>query len=120
MTRATTDYERIEADPAQRVELRKEELILAVTCALSEELERQGLTKMELADRMGTTRSHITQLLAGGRNLTLGSIAHMADALGCKVEMHLVPHRRPAAQARARAAAAKAKSPARRAPVARR
>jgi transcriptional regulator with XRE-family HTH domain len=113
MTRATTDYERIEADPAQRVELRKEELILAVTCALSEELERQGLTKMELADRMGTTRSHITQLLAGGRNLTLGSIAHMADALGCKVEMHLVPHRRPAA--RARAAVAKAKAPARRA-----
>lgn len=93
MTRAKTDYERIEGDPTQRLLLRKEELILAVTNAISEELERQDLTKMELADRMGVARSNVTMLLAGGRNLTLGSIAHLADALGCEVKVQLVPRR---------------------------
>jgi transcriptional regulator with XRE-family HTH domain len=93
MTRAKTDYERIEADPAQRAALRKEELILAVTCAVSEEIERQQITKTDLAQRMGTSRSHVTMLLGGGRNLTLGTIAEMAEALGCKVEVRLVPRR---------------------------
>jgi hypothetical protein len=87
--RPTTDYERAEADPAQRPGLCKEELILAATCAICEEMERQDVTKAELARRLGRTRGHVTQLLDGGRNLTLGSIAEVADALGCKVEIGL-------------------------------
>lgn len=96
MTRPKTDYERIEADPAQRAALRKEELILAATCAISEELERQGVNKAELARRLGRTRGHVTQLL-GGRNLTLGSLAEMADALGCRVEVSVTSTKRSAA-----------------------
>jgi hypothetical protein len=89
MTRPTTAYERLETDPAQRAELRKKELILAVTCAISAELERQGVNKAEFARRLGRTRAHVTQLLAGDSNLTLGSIAEMADALGCTAEINL-------------------------------
>lgn len=106
-----TDYERIEADPTQRAELRKEELILAVTNAIAEEMDRQGLSKADLARRLGTTRSHVTQLLAGGRNLMLGSIAEIADAVGCKLEVRLVRHGRPAK--RAAAERAKGKKPTR-------
>lgn len=84
-----TDYERIEADPRQRPGLRREELILAVTNAISEELERQGVTQAELARRLDTTRGHVSQILAGGRNLTLATIAEVADALGCRVEVRL-------------------------------
>lgn len=104
MTRGKTDYERMEADPAHRPGLRKEELILAATCAISEELERQGVNKAELARRLGRTRGHVTQLLAGGRNLTLGSIAEMADALGCKVEINLTRGKTAGAKSLKRAA----------------
>jgi transcriptional regulator with XRE-family HTH domain len=57
---------------------------------------RQGVTKSALARRLNTTRSNITQLLGGGRNLTLGKLAEMADALGCKVELHLAARRQAA------------------------
>lgn len=104
MTQRMTDYERIEADPKQRVALRKEELILAVTNAIAEEMDRQGVSKSELARRMDRTRGHVTQLLAGGRNFTLGSIAEIADAIGCKVEVRLEARRRAAARPRRRSA----------------
>lgn len=85
-----TDYARIEADPSPRPSLRREELLLAATNAIAAEMERQGVTKAELARRMQRTRGHVTQLLAGDRNLTLASIAEVAEALGCKVEVRLV------------------------------
>jgi transcriptional regulator with XRE-family HTH domain len=105
MTRPRTDYERIEADPAQRVALRAEELMLAATNALSEELERQGLTKAALAGRLGRTRGDITQIFSGGRNLTLRTLAEVADALGCKVQLALVPQRGGGKRAPTKAAA---------------
>jgi antitoxin component HigA of HigAB toxin-antitoxin module len=91
--RPRTDYERIEADPKQRPALRAEELLLAATCALSEEMERQDLTKAALAAKMGRTRGDITQILSGARNLTLRTLAEVADALGCKVTIGIVPQR---------------------------
>lgn len=104
MTRHKTEYERIEADPKQRPALRAEELLLAATCALSEEMERQGLTKAALAERMGRTRGDITQILSGSRNLTLRTLAEVADALGCKVQLAVVPARGAGRQAQRSAA----------------
>jgi antitoxin HicB len=98
VTRRKTDYERIEADDKQRPALRAEELVLAATCALSEELERQGLTKAGLAERMGRTRGDISQVFSGSRNLTLRTLAELADALGCKVQLEVVPDRRKGAR----------------------
>jgi transcriptional regulator with XRE-family HTH domain len=90
MTRAMTDYERIEADPSLRRELHGEELLMAATCAISEEMARQGLTKAALAQCMGRTRGDITQILSGARNMTLRTLAEVADALGCRVDVDLV------------------------------
>jgi hypothetical protein len=100
VTRPKTDYERIEADDKQRPALRAEELQLAATCALAEELERQGLTKSALAERMGRTRGDISQIFSGSRNITLRTLAEVADALGCKVELAVVPQRRAATRAK--------------------
>jgi antitoxin HicB len=94
MARGMTDYERIEADPTQRAALRAEDLLLAASCAIAEEMERQGLTKAALAGRMGRSRGHVTQLLSG-RNLTLRTLAEVADALGCKVQLSIAPARGP-------------------------
>ncbi|HWW94433.1 MAG TPA: helix-turn-helix transcriptional regulator [Vicinamibacteria bacterium] len=67
--------------------LRQEELILKAATALSELLEREGITKVELAKRLGKTKGFVTQILAGDKNLTLRTIADVADALGHRVDV---------------------------------
>jgi transcriptional regulator with XRE-family HTH domain len=75
------------------------------TCeALTAKLERQGVNQSELARRLGKTRGDVSQLLSGGRNLTLGTIAELADALGCIVKVQFVANERAAARARRRSA----------------
>jgi plasmid maintenance system antidote protein VapI len=69
--------------------LRQEELILAAGIALCELLEREGVTKTELAKRLGCTKGFVTQILAGDTNLTLRTIADVADALGHRVHVNL-------------------------------
>lgn len=68
--------------------LNQEELILDVTEAISVELANSGMMKKELADKLGKTKGYISQIL-GGRNLTLRTLADIADALGCKVHLGL-------------------------------
>jgi transcriptional regulator with XRE-family HTH domain len=79
----------LKADREQRPTPRREELILEVTEALTQAMAAAGVTRAELARRLGSTRGHVSQLLAGGRNLTLGTIAEIADALGCTVELRV-------------------------------
>jgi transcriptional regulator with XRE-family HTH domain len=44
--------------------------------------QEQNLTQAELARRMGVKPPYIAGLEAGTRNLTLGQLANIADALG--------------------------------------
>jgi transcriptional regulator with XRE-family HTH domain len=91
MTRQVTTYESFRDASAQnRRLLRQEELILEVTEALSEALAREGVTKAELARRLGKTKGFVSQILAGGRNLTLRTVADVADVLGCRVRVEVL------------------------------
>ena len=86
MNRPLTDYELFEqASERNRRLLREEELILEVTEAVSAVMQEEGITKAQLAKRMGRTKGFITQLLSGGRNLTLRTLAGLADALEARV-----------------------------------
>lgn len=88
MTKARTDYEAFErSSVTNRRLLREEELILDVTEALSEMLEEEGVTQAMLAQRLGKTKGFVSQILAGGRNLTLRTIADIADALGYRIHI---------------------------------
>jgi transcriptional regulator with XRE-family HTH domain len=111
MSRAKTDYERIEADPRARPALRREELLLEVQEAIAGAMEAQGVSRAELASRLGKTKGFVTQILSSERNLTLGTLAELADALGCAVQVRL-ERRSSAESARGRAAV---RTPARRA-----
>ena len=59
----------------------QERLILDVTELLAGALEDGGVTRAELARRLGRTPGFVSQLLGGGRNLTLRTIADIAAAL---------------------------------------
>jgi len=91
MTRQMTTYESFRSASVQnRHLLRQEELILEVTEALSEAMIRQGISKAELARRLGKTKGFVSQILAGGRNLTLRTIADVADTLECQVRVQVL------------------------------
>jgi transcriptional regulator with XRE-family HTH domain len=78
-----TEVERFERSSIENRRLLKQEgLILDVTEALSAAIEESGLTRSELARRLGKTKGFVSQLLAGGRNLTLRTVADIADAIG--------------------------------------
>lgn len=64
--------------------LRQERLILDVTEQLAGALENSGVTRAELARRMGRTPGFVSQVLGGGRNLTLRTIADIAAALSLR------------------------------------
>ncbi len=86
--RELTTYEEMELEDAQG--LRQEELILEVTEALARALRSSGLTQSELAARLGKTKGFVSQIMSGGRNLTLRTLSDVAGAIGCRVQVNLV------------------------------
>lgn len=53
-------------------------------------MEDQGITRVELAERMRRTPAYVTQVLSEGRNLTMKTMVTIARALGSKVIIDLV------------------------------
>lgn len=62
----------------------QELLITEVAEAIWAALEDAGVTKTELATRMGATKSYVSQVLSGSRNMTLRTLSDICFALGKK------------------------------------
>jgi len=67
----------------------REELVYNVTEDLLIALEVMGLNKKELACRLGKSRSYVTQMLSGARNMTLGSLSDICFAIDLKPKVTL-------------------------------
>ena len=63
------------------------DLIMEVTETLCELLENEKVSRKELADRLGKSKGFVSQLLNGGRNLTLRTVADILHVLGYKVSL---------------------------------
>lgn len=61
--------------------LAREDLIYNVTEDLLVLMERLDVSKKELARRLGRSKSYVTQLLSGARNMTLGTLSDVCFAL---------------------------------------
>jgi transcriptional regulator with XRE-family HTH domain len=71
-----------------------EELSLLVTQLMNEinwHMRERSLTRADLASRMGVSPGRISQVLSGGENLTLRTLASLATALDARFEMDLRP-----------------------------
>lgn len=71
---------------------------LAVTYTLVDQLliarTRAGLTQEAVAMRMGTTKSAISRLETAGKHTpSLATLRRYAEAVGCVLEIKLVPQR---------------------------
>jgi transcriptional regulator with XRE-family HTH domain len=80
----THEEERIDA---------REDLIYNVTEDILVLLDEISLSKNELATKMGKSKSFVTQVLKGSRNMTLGTLSDMCFALGAtpKINIELTP-----------------------------
>lgn len=67
--------------------LAQDEFILEMTETLCEILEKENISRQELAHRLGKSKGFISQLLNGGRNLTLRTIADICHVLGYKLKI---------------------------------
>ena len=74
-------------DPEFRKLLAQEELILGVTETICELLENEKVSRKELADRLGKSKGFVSQLLNGGRNLTLRTVADILHVLGYRASL---------------------------------
>ena len=71
---------------------------LAVEYAIANQMlaarSRAGLTQEAVATRMGTSKSTVSRLESAGKHApSLSSIKRYAEAVGCKIEIRLVPER---------------------------
>jgi transcriptional regulator with XRE-family HTH domain len=56
---------------------------------LESRMERQGISRAELARRLGTSKAYVTKVLGGNVNFTLATMARLAEALGAELHVHL-------------------------------
>ena len=55
---------------------------------------RAGLTQDAVAERMGTTKSAISRLESAGKHApSLATLKRYAKAVGCELQVKLVPHK---------------------------
>jgi hypothetical protein len=59
----------------------KEMAIIEFTEQIVQAMQRGEIKRRDLAEKLGTSKSHVTQLLAG-TNLTFGTAAALAHAIG--------------------------------------
>jgi len=66
-------------------------LINEVTDKIENLIESKGLSKKELAERLKVSKSTVSRILDGNRNMTLETLVKVAFALGYKPEINFQP-----------------------------
>ena len=100
-------------DPALEPHYKLAGLIEEVSDRIHELMEEQGVSKSELAARVGVSRARIGALLSGDQNMTLKTVAKLLDGLDCDLGLEIRPRtkRRSMTQTRRTPAGARATQP---------
>lgn len=93
-----TDLTRRLAEFAQKqtqtIGFRQEELALEIAGQVDKRLSSLKMSRSNLAEAMGVSPAHVTQLLRGKPNMTLATMVRLADALKLEVDLRLVESRK--------------------------
>lgn len=65
-------------------------VVLELTEAVVEIMDREGITRSELANRLGTSPAYVTKILRGNANFTLATMVRLARALGADLSVQMV------------------------------
>ena len=69
--------------------LAEEKLILDVTEQLWSSMEDKNLSKTDVAELLGKSKSYLSQLLSGSRNMTLRTLADLCFVLNIKPKFNI-------------------------------
>lgn len=71
------------------IDFKTEGVILDLTEKIVKIMNRNGISRADLADRMHVSRPFITKILNGYPNMTLKTMVSIADALACELNVTL-------------------------------
>ncbi len=91
MSTSMTEVERFTSEPENMRLYQQERVILETSDLISDLLDRTGVTKAELAERLGRSKSYVTQLLNGRANMTLRTISDVMWALDSNLVISAAP-----------------------------
>lgn len=81
-------------DLDQRRLLAQDRFIVEIVARLCEYMERNNISRAELARKVGKDRSFVSQVLSGERNFQVRTLADMIYALGADLQFSLAESRR--------------------------
>jgi transcriptional regulator with XRE-family HTH domain len=84
-------FKRLEEQFKNDPEYIAERLILDLTEQIAKRLQEGSLTRSELAKRLKVSNAYITKLMRGEQNLTIRTIVQIANALGCTLDLSIIP-----------------------------
>ncbi|MGC9454823.1 MAG: hypothetical protein ACP5HU_08145 [Phycisphaerae bacterium] len=88
---AKTLLEQYVSSPEEKRLFEQERAILRVTEMICAEMEKIGMSRADLSKLLGTSKSNVTQMLDGQRNMTIRLIADVLFALGKELRVEAVP-----------------------------
>ena len=69
---------------------RTEALTRVVAWQLSQEMERRGMSKAEMAERMHTSRAQVDRILKANSNVTIETLQRAAALFGRELRLELI------------------------------
>ncbi|MGH8138890.1 MAG: helix-turn-helix domain-containing protein [Steroidobacteraceae bacterium] len=82
-----TDW--VNANPERQREFAEERLIVDAAEEIWDVMERENISKSDLARFLGKSKAYVSQALSGSRNMTLRTLASIAHFLGYEAEVFL-------------------------------
>jgi antitoxin component HigA of HigAB toxin-antitoxin module len=73
-----------------REEAKTEALTRVVAWQLSQEMEKQGITRTALAERMHTSRAQVDRILKAKGNITIETLQRAAALVGRELRLELI------------------------------
>ena len=90
---STQSFRELFEEARQRDTYWEERAALEFTEEVYRRMEALGLTKSQLAERLGTSAAYVTKVLGGDANFTLRTMVRLARALESHVQVHLEPEK---------------------------
>ena len=91
MSEECKNWQQWVAEAQRSPEFAAEQVKLDFAVALERRMDQQGITRAQLARKLGTSAAAITQTLRGDANLSIERRARLAHALDAALHVYLAP-----------------------------
>ena len=88
---ADSSFDQLTATSRGRRLLEQELLLVSAAELISDRMQEKKVSRSELAEQIGKSKSFVTQILRGQHNMTLRTLADLAWALDTRVQLRDIP-----------------------------